>query len=914
MELVYCHKCGFRIAEQDLAQARAVRIDEKVFCPKCAPPPLPALDPVSVQSVSKKKSGSRLISAVDVPKRHPSSTPPAADSRRNVPMPGQKPGNMSVPIAAGAGACALVLGLIIVMSGSDTKKVASSNPNTAPLSVPRSQARPDPTPNPGTTHAPVEYEPPSNQATPLMRAAGNSDPEKSASDALDKVRKFEGLAEGDVAGRIQRLEEFIAKFPDSIAAARANRMVVDLRESQQAPPPTPPTPDTKGPVVAPTPPPPPPFVPTGEAQLSESFDGPACAGLSMGELVDGPAGSNGKVLALASKPGWGKGGLAKWARKPGEARNLSFQIQENTHFRFRYFNVNARDFRLQIQADGDSKYYECELDAGKKNEWISADIPASSLTQIDTSEKMKAGLVFDEVRFKAFGDGLLVVYIDDLWIGAAGTGPANLTPPSTAIHGAAAERSPAQDEFLEAYRAALGKRDKGAAEKLLKAANFPGKVDDLAQDAAALKWLDDLDAAMLKGAEKLKDVDTFELRPEKGNAITIGKRGKFRLDEVKDGIIYAANESARLPIAFDALDAESRDQLALLGMDSDGKGSTLRAFVALLKLSVKSPPYQIAAARGALEKAKAAGAAADVALLRKFLDVFTARLQEFEKQGEASSRLELAAAHDWITLTQLCENNKWEQARAALEAFKEKYGATPVGARKADEIKTLLQKSIEAPLARGLVGYWKFEEGKGNLTADASGNHNNGTVTGAEWTTSRDGTGLSFNGMEDFVDIPDRMRISDALSISIWFKVTGKTRNWGRVISKGWIKGESPWTTYAIMLDDREMGEQRAKFQASLTNDQFSEVFSTTQFKVDQWHHVVGVFDGPKARIAIYVDGVKESEIAAKNKTVVQSPTSVRIGDDPTTKEKQKCVVDEVRIYNRPLSDAEVKSLFNLYK
>jgi hypothetical protein len=1077
MELVYCYKCGFRIAEQDLAHARTVRIDEKVFCPKCAPPPLPSLNPVPVPSVAKKKSGSPSISGMDAaPKRHSTGTLPAPDSRRNTPQTTTpRSGNMAIPIAAGAGVCALVLGLVFMMGGSDSgaKKVAVPNPNPAPAPTPAPQVHADPTPNPA--HAPLVYEQPSNVASPLQRAASKDDPEKVASDTLDKVRKFEGVAENNKAERIKRLEDFIARFPDSIAAARANRMVIDMRQGDEAPTqiphsiattPKPALPPEAGefagktnyalatngatargenakemidgnstrydyysgyaqmpigdslvvvlkepteldcirfllwdredrfyryrldvcaddlekawvsiadksdsnsqckswqtlrfasrkvkvirvtgtfnsannalhivelqafklgaadaetkletlrvPIKAPT--------STGQTLLSESFDGPTCEGMSFGELVDGPAGSHGKVWLLKGNEGWAKAAISTWAKRGSDKRKYDFAFLDNTVVRFRYFIVNAQDLRLLIKVVGQDKIYEHPVDVAQKNAWISVEVPLAEILQVDTGEKLKPGAVFDEIRFTTWGNADLTVYIDDLWIGVQGKALPEPTVPShspVAISGAGNGGGDKYDDFLEDYRSALRKHDKAAAAALLKSANFPDKQQELAQDAGAVAWLDDLDAALLKGAEKLKDVDSFELRPEKGAPLTVGKHARYHLDEIKNGMLYAANDSARLPVSLAALEAESRDQLTQLGLDADGKGSLLRAEIAVLKLDAKAAPYQIAAVRAALDKAKAAGAGPELVVVRRQLDAYLSKSQQLEKQDGDSAKQELAAAHDWIVITQLCDNKKWEQVRTALVAFEEKFGATPIGARRAEEIKALQLKCIEAPLANGLVGYWKFDEGKGNATVDSSGNHNNGTIVGADWVQGREGSGLSFNGAEDFVDIPDKpsLHVSDALSISLWFKNMGKTRDWGRLISKGWPKYEAPWSSFALTMDNGAEGNQKMGFSTAASADKASGVGSKSAFPITgQWHHVVGVYDGAKSRIAIYVDGVKEDEQQAANATITATNVGVRIGDDPTTKEKHKCIIDEVRIYNRPLSDAEVKSLFNLYK
>ena len=61
------------------------------------------------------------------------------------------------------------------------------------------------------------------------------------------------------------------------------------------------------------------------------------------------------------------------------------------------------------------------------------------------------------------------------------------------------------------------------------------------------------------------------------------------------------------------------------------------------------------------------------------------------------------------------------------------------------------------PAPTGLVGAWAFSEGTGTTTADASGNGNAGTITGATWSTQgRYGNALSFNGTNSVVRVAER--------------------------------------------------------------------------------------------------------------------------------------------------------------
>jgi type II secretory pathway pseudopilin PulG len=61
--------------------------------------------------------------------------------------------------------------------------------------------------------------------------------------------------------------------------------------------------------------------------------------------------------------------------------------------------------------------------------------------------------------------------------------------------------------------------------------------------------------------------------------------------------------------------------------------------------------------------------------------------------------------------------------------------------------------------AQGLVGYWSFDEGSGNIARDYSGNGNNGTLYNfnftatSGWVDGKVGKALSFDGVDDYVEV-----------------------------------------------------------------------------------------------------------------------------------------------------------------
>lgn len=60
----------------------------------------------------------------------------------------------------------------------------------------------------------------------------------------------------------------------------------------------------------------------------------------------------------------------------------------------------------------------------------------------------------------------------------------------------------------------------------------------------------------------------------------------------------------------------------------------------------------------------------------------------------------------------------------------------------------------EAAAAATPIGHWTFDEGSGMTAADSSGNGHDGTLmNGPLWTTGQLNQGLSFDGVDDRVDV-----------------------------------------------------------------------------------------------------------------------------------------------------------------
>ncbi len=95
--------------------------------------------------------------------------------------------------------------------------------------------------------------------------------------------------------------------------------------------------------------------------------------------------------------------------------------------------------------------------------------------------------------------------------------------------------------------------------------------------------------------------------------------------------------------------------------------------------------------------------------------------------------------------------------------------------------------TVSNALPSGLVLALGFNEGAGTTAADISGNSNNGTLSGATWSTSgKFGNALSFNGTNNQVIIPDRpsLDLTTGMTLEAWVRPSSVVNAWRDIIYK----------------------------------------------------------------------------------------------------------------------------------
>jgi concanavalin A-like lectin/glucanase superfamily protein len=198
-----------------------------------------------------------------------------------------------------------------------------------------------------------------------------------------------------------------------------------------------------------------------------------------------------------------------------------------------------------------------------------------------------------------------------------------------------------------------------------------------------------------------------------------------------------------------------------------------------------------------------------------------------------------------------------------------------------------------------LVAAYGFDEGSGSVLHDATVNHLDGTLAGQTWTASgRHGGALTFNA--NYVTVPDSsaLDLTAGVTIEAWVYPTVTLGSWATVALKE-TPGNMVYALYAV-------GASRPAGWIA-DGGTFGHEAGTKPAK-NVWTHVAMTYDAAAAEIKIYTGGVLRGQgDFGTNRTIDTSGGVLRIGGNAVWPgEWFRGRIDELRIYSRPLSAAEI--------
>lgn len=202
------------------------------------------------------------------------------------------------------------------------------------------------------------------------------------------------------------------------------------------------------------------------------------------------------------------------------------------------------------------------------------------------------------------------------------------------------------------------------------------------------------------------------------------------------------------------------------------------------------------------------------------------------------------------------------------------------------------------PPGTGLVAALSFNEGSGSSVADTSGNNNNGSITGATWSTSgKYGKALSFSGSNQYVTINDAnsLDLTTGMTLEAWVNSSDLT-GWRTVLLK-----EQPGNLVYGMYANTSSNRPNAEIFTTLN----VETRGPSQLSANTWVHMAITYNG--SALKLFING---TEVVSKSVTgaIKTSSGAIRIGGNTIWGEYFKGLIDEIRIYNRALSAGEIQT------
>jgi hypothetical protein len=212
-------------------------------------------------------------------------------------------------------------------------------------------------------------------------------------------------------------------------------------------------------------------------------------------------------------------------------------------------------------------------------------------------------------------------------------------------------------------------------------------------------------------------------------------------------------------------------------------------------------------------------------------------------------------------------------------------------------------------LSMGLISRWKLDEGSGPLAYDSGGNANIGTVSGATWQATGFPAAryanpgcLGFDGVDDFTEFDTRNLPANnrPQTVAFWVNFTEVPAVEVRSIFFSLTAG-------AMGSSRLKLGFKEGKLSAWRSGTPIDLATATAAPPPPGWHHYAYTFDGTTNRL--YLDGMEQATSATPPDT---GPVlRARLASNYDNADRFTGQIDDVRIYGRALSPAEILALYN---
>jgi len=196
-------------------------------------------------------------------------------------------------------------------------------------------------------------------------------------------------------------------------------------------------------------------------------------------------------------------------------------------------------------------------------------------------------------------------------------------------------------------------------------------------------------------------------------------------------------------------------------------------------------------------------------------------------------------------------------------------------------------------------GIWLFDEGKGDIAADSSGNNHEGKITGAKWEKGKFGNGIIFDKTGEVrILSTEKLQLSDEFTFMAFFN-TQALDDWHQIIAKD---GE-----YLLRIDPPGEGTRMSAFVNLGGWEPRASAFVPDK---NTWYHFAAVFNvkvKDALQLKVYVNGEQKGQSTRAGKPA-PGAAAVTIGHW-NNGSRFKGVIDDVGIFKAALEVEDIMAI-----
>ena len=221
---------------------------------------------------------------------------------------------------------------------------------------------------------------------------------------------------------------------------------------------------------------------------------------------------------------------------------------------------------------------------------------------------------------------------------------------------------------------------------------------------------------------------------------------------------------------------------------------------------------------------------------------------------------------------------------------------------------TLLVFSLLGSANATLVGSWSFDENIGTTANDSSGYNNTGTVYGATWVQGKYGSALSFDGIDDYVNVSNSSSINlSTWTVSFWASLSDVERTMVLLDKRNGDHDHN--YEFVYYHDESHPGEHLSANIGDgtpTTTDYDNAAYAPVALNPNEFYYFAATYD--QNLLSVYLNGAL---IASKTISMagILGDGNLHIGAHGITSMSPTFgIIDEVHIYNTALNFGQIQA------